>query len=328
MQFSLDFPFAHGSPVGSAVFRSTPTDFVVDEHLGFEPEGQGEHAYLHVLKRGANTEWLAEQLARFAGVKVSDVGYSGLKDRHAETSQWFSVYLPGRDGPDWTSLTEHIDADLQLLGVSRGQRKLRRGQHLFNRFCIRLREVETVDEQLQLRLRAIKQQGVPNYFGEQRFGREGNNLALADDWLSGGRPIRARAQKNRAMSAARSYLFNLVVAARVRAGSWATPLPGDVLASEQVPTAPLWGRGRSASLEAAAEVERAALGDWAAWLDGLEHCGLSQERRSMVLLPANLQWSLHERTLELRFDLPPGQFATSVMREIFVLQNVSQSGSS
>ncbi len=324
MMFDLDFPYAHGGPLSSARFRTTPEDFIVDEQLGFEPEAAGEHVYLHIRKRGTNTEWLAAQIARFAGASPRDVGYCGLKDRHAVTSQWFSVYLPKTPEPDWDGLTGAVDEGVELLNVSRGVRKLRRGQHACNRFRILVRQVQGDQPALEQRLQVIQHQGVPNYYGEQRFGHQGQNLALAQSWLVDGRPIRARAQKSRAMSSARSYLFNRVLAERVNARVWNQTVPGDVLSDAGLPTAPLWGRGRSQAQDAAAQLETNALKGMSGWMNGLEHCGLKQERRALVLKPANMSWRGADDWLELAFDLPPGQFATALLRELFVLENASQ----
>src|SRR5690625_4386275 len=143
--FSLDFPYAYGAPQASAQFRVEPEDFRVDEVLGFEPSGQGEHWLLHIRKRGENTAWVAEQLARLAGVSERDVGYCGRKDRQAVTSQWFSVYLPRQTLPDWQALNSE---SVQILASGRHERKLSRGGHAANRFVIRLRLHSSVRETL------------------------------------------------------------------------------------------------------------------------------------------------------------------------------------
>lgn len=319
MDFLVDVPRAHGGPLAKADFRSADEDFVVDEDLGFAPEGDGEHQYVQLVKRGENTQWVAKHLARFAGVKEMDVGYCGLKDRRAVTSQWFSVYMPKRELLDWSELNGSEQLNVHVLQFSQGHKKLRRGQHQSNRFIIRLRNVVVADPtQLDSLLQGIAEQGVPNYFGEQRFGRDGNNLVAASRWLDGGERIQKCGPKHMLMSAARSYLFNLVLAERVRQRCWQQSISGDVLDAQGLPTAPLWGRGRSATTEQALAIEAATLEPLAAWADGLEHCGLQQERRSMVLQPQDLSWqyAAQEAQLTLEFALPPGQYATSVLREI------------
>jgi len=322
MSYSLDFPHALGAPTATAVLRQTVQDFQVDENLGFEPSGSGEHVFLHIRKRGENTQWLAGQIARFAGVDKRDVGFSGLKDRWAETTQWFSVYLPKGPEPDWQNLASETGADMELLAVSRHQQKLRRGEHASNRFVICLVEFQA-EPDLPQRLAAIAKQGVPNYFGEQRFGRDGNNLVLAAEWLEQGKRIKARNLRGMVMSAARSWLFNQVLARRVEAGNWNRVIEGDALSEAGQPSGPLWGRGRSAAQGEAGELERNTLETWDVWTNGLEHCGLNQERRSLVLLPEDFEWRLDEASLTVSFALPPGQFATAVLREIARLRTES-----
>ncbi|MEJ2442227.1 MAG: tRNA pseudouridine(13) synthase TruD [Exilibacterium sp.] len=359
--FSLEFPYVLGAPSSVALFRTQLDDFQVDEQIDSEPSGEGEHVFLHLRKKGENTDWLARQIARLAGVKPMDVGYCGLKDRRGVCSQWFSVYLPGPassiEPPRWQTLnSETVD----VLAVSRHQRKLRRGGHRANRFSIRLRKfssevstpvsvtdpttvstVSTVStasttasttapttapttqltlfEEVEKRLLAIKRRGVPNYFGEQRFGHGGNNLTLADRYLSGAEPIRDRHRRGLAVSAARAYLFNLVLAERVRQGIWNRSVEGDVVlhdASQELPAGPLWGRGRSAAAAASLDLENAVLSKWSHWREALEHKGLKQERRSLVLMPQELQWNWEGGDLWLTFSLPPGCFATAVLREV------------
>lgn len=315
MSYSLDFAHVLSAPAATAVFRQTVSDFKVTENLGFEPSGAGEHVFLHIRKRGENTQWLAVQIARFAGVDKRDVGFSGMKDRWAETTQWFSVYLPKGPEPDWQGFAAETEADMDLLAVARHHQKLRRGEHASNLFTIRLTELKAADD-LEQRLAVIAEQGVPNYFGEQRFGWQGNNLNLAAEWLEQGKRIKSRNLRGMVMSAARSWLFNLVLARRVEAGNWRQHVEGDTADSAGFPTGPLWGRGRSTVQGEAAGLEESVLAPWQTWTNGLEHCGLNQERRGLVLQPEGFSWQLDADLLELNFSLPPGQFATAVLREI------------
>ncbi len=317
-EFSLEFPRAYGALTATANFRAQPEDFQVDEELGYVPSGSGEHVFLHVCKRGENTAWVAGKIAELAGVNVTDVGYCGRKDRHAVTAQWFSVYLPKAPEPDWTLLnTESI----QLLSVSRHQTKLRRGEHQQNNFVIRLREVQTDDRSiLQQKIDSVFTQGVPNYFGEQRFGLGGNNLQEAEAILVDGKRYRDKQKRGLMLSAARSYLFNQVLAARVLAKNWANQIEGEINPS---PSGPLWGRGRPLVSGALLELEQNALADWAAWCDGLEHAGLSQERRALQLMPRNARSVWEGDDLILYFSLDAGEFATAILHEFAVLQSQS-----
>lgn len=319
--FSLDWAYAYGKPQVTGLFRQSPEDFQVVESLGFELAGQGEHVYLHLEKRGENTDWVARQIARLAGVQNHDVSYAGMKDRHAVTSQWFSVYFPKGNEPDWRELASE---SVRLLAVTRHTQKLRRGAHQSNHFCIRLHQLEGDLASLPERLEQVTAGGVPNYFGLQRFGHNGNNLHEANRLLVEGTRIANRHKRGMMMSAARSYLFNQVLSARIQDGSWNNQLEGDVASADGFGTGPLWGRGRPLVSGACAELETRVLQDLAAWCDGLEHVGLSQERRSLMLTPVGFDSHLNGSTLEVRFSLPPGTYATSVLREISQLQELKE----
>ncbi|TNE76812.1 MAG: tRNA pseudouridine(13) synthase TruD [Gammaproteobacteria bacterium] len=325
-QFSLDFPYALGKPPALAGFREQLEDFQVIEELGFELSGEGEHLSLYVQKKDQNTRWVAGLLADALGVDEMAVGYCGLKDRRAVTRQWFSVHLP--DAGD-LSIPDVPGCD--ILAVSRHHKKLRRGMHSGNHFVIRLRDVQGDPVELETRLKDINSKGVPNYFGEQRFGRDAGNLPEADQLMQArsAQGNRRRKKTGKAaskdglyLSAARSYLFNLVLAERVRLGSWQVTLEGEV-----EPGGPLWGRGRSQVPEGVGQLESRVLEPWGDWCHGLEFSGLSQERRSLVLLPKTFSWrwlqgaELNVRDLELSFFLPSGCFATSLLREVAQLQH-------
>lgn len=329
-----ELPYAHGVPPLSGRLRTEHADFEVEEELGFEPSGQGEHAFLLVEKIGANTEWVARQLAAAVGVAPVAVGYAGLKDRHARTRQVFTVQLPGRADPEWSALAI---PGVTVLSATRHDRKLKRGAHRGNRFRIRLRELRGDRAVAEVRLATIRARGVPNYFGEQRFGREHGNLALAQAMFAGRRL--PREQRGFALSAARSALFNAVLAARVANASWDRGLDGEVwmLAGSNAifgpephsdelvdraaafdidPTGPLWGAGELRSSGDARELELAAVEALAPLARGLEREGLSQQRRALRLQAADLRqtWESDDR-LVLDFRLPAGAFATTVLRE-------------
>ncbi|MEZ5528551.1 MAG: tRNA pseudouridine(13) synthase TruD [Porticoccaceae bacterium] len=328
-QFSLDFPHAYGIPAASALFRQQLEDFQVTEQLGFVPSGEGEHLYLWVEKRGQNTRWVAGQLADAFSVDEVAVGYCGLKDRQAITRQWFSVHLPGAGLPPISELP--VIPGVSVLSVSRHPKKLRRGMHSGNGFVICLRQIDAGSQQMiEERLAAIAQGGVPNYFGEQRFGRDGGNLPAAEQLFieretrnrdrRSGRSRRPAEQGGIYLSAARSYLFNLVLAERVRQGSWYIALDG-----ETEPSGPLWGRGRSRAQGEVLTLEEQVLANWQDWCHGLEFSGLSQERRSLVMKPDNFSWCWGDGgdehpDLSLSFSLPPGCFATALLREVAKLQ--------
>jgi tRNA pseudouridine13 synthase len=318
-EFSLDFPYAYGKPSVSGGFRHRAEDFQVDEDLDYQPEGTGEHVYLQIRKRGENTAWVAEHIARLAGVNVNDVGYCGRKDRHAVTTQWFSVYLPKSIEPDWQLLNSDT---VNVLFVGRHTHKLRRGEHLQNRFVIRLRDLHVDNlSAFEQRLHTIAKQGVPNYFGEQRFGYGGNNLLHAHQLLVDGKAIRDKQKRGLMISAARSYLFNQVLAERVRRGNWLTALPGEPCPG---PSGPLWGRGRLTSGDQTLAIEENVLAAWTPWCHGLEHVGLQQERRILALGARDFSWHWldtdSKRDLVVSFALDSGEFATAILREAMILR--------
>jgi tRNA pseudouridine13 synthase len=292
--------------------RDRPEDFAVDEQLGFQPTGEGEHLFLRIEKRGLNTIAVAGALAQAAGVGPAAVGYAGLKDRHAVTRQWFSVTTP------LCQLELPADLEATVLTQTRHARKLRRGQIARNEFDIRLRGVQGAADEIEARLVVLRNDGAPNYFGTQRFGRNGSNLEAAWNWLSH-RPRRRLSAFKRGLyiSAARSLLFNAVLAERVRRGNWNVVIEGDVL-DQGRPTGPLWGRGRSAAGDASAALEAEALASYEAWLEPLEHIGLTQQRRALVALPSDMtwHWEQDQNALRLEFALSSGSYATSVLDEL------------
>jgi tRNA pseudouridine13 synthase len=338
-------PRAHGDAVLAARIRCTPEDFRVEELDSFAASGSGEHLLLKVEKRGMNTAFVAGLLARWAGVRPVAVGHAGLKDRHAVAVQRFSVQLPGRDAPDPAAL-EAMAAGagsghrLRVISMERHARKLPRGALAGNRFDLMLRGVEGDRSAIDARLQEIAARGMPNYFGQQRFGHGGGNIAAALA-MFGGRRFR-REQRGMLLSAARAEMFNRVLAARVADRNWDTGLDGEVwmldgsrslfgpephaaalaerAASFDIhPTGPLWGRGGLPVADRALEFETGALeGEVAARLRaGLEAAGMRQERRALRVRPGDVEWDWVDATnLRLRFALPPGSYATALLAEL------------
>ena len=311
---------AHGAPLFTATLRSVPDDFRVTEILDWPFSSDGEHDYLLIEKTGANTEWVARQLARHAGVPAREVGYAGLKDRHAVTTQWFSV--PRWNAPDWSGAA--IDG-VRVLDAARHRKKLRRGAHGGNAFRIVLRSASLGDQAAPLaqRIERIREQGVPNYFGEQRFGRQGSNLALVDDWAAGKRL--PRQQRSLAISAARSFLFNELLDARVRDDTWHRLLPGDTANLDRtgsifdVPVVDPELERRCAEMDvhpagtlAGAESE---LGP-GPWRKALDKARVEPGTRSLRLRVGDLRHEILKNEAVLEFSLGRGAFATAVLREL------------
>jgi tRNA pseudouridine13 synthase len=307
---ALSLPHAYALLHVDGVVRGCPEDFIVEERAVHAVDDGGEHLLLSVEKRGVNSQHVADELARLFDVAPVDVSYAGMKDRNAVTRQWFSVRTPrscanGDGGAGW-----------RILESQRARQKLRRGDLTGNTFTIRIRELRADPIALTERLELLRDEGVPNYFGEQRFGHDGANVERARAWINHRPRAQVSAfQKGLHLSTARALLFNAVLAHRVAGGTWRTLVDGDV-ADGDAPTGPLWGRGRRACSGCAAALEDRALAAYVDWLSPMEHVGLSQERRSLVARPANLQWTLADTTLELNFGLTKGQYATVVLREI------------
>ncbi len=338
-------PHALGVLGAQARLRVLPEDFKVDEALGFAPDDEGQHVLLRIRKCGMNTAWLARLLAQAAAVPGHAVSYAGRKDRHAVTIQWFSVDLAGKHEPDWNVHIQALsEGAAEVLAVHRHRRKLRPGTLIGNHFVLRLRDVQGDREALALRLAQIQQYGVPNYFGEQRFGHQDNNLREAAELFAGKR-IRDRARRALLWSAARSYLFNQVLAARIAEGSWNQAEPGDVLqwdgsgswfvlreseianldkqlaAQELHPTGPLWGQGPLPSQRRIAQLEWDVLQRHTTFCQGLQAARLEQDRRSLRLIPRKLEWRWLEQDLELGFFLNSGGYATTVLRELLLIED-------
>ncbi len=321
--FSLNFAYAHAfaDNLQSGQIKTTNADFQVTENLQTAFTGEGEHTYLWIEKDGENTHWLAKQLAEFAGVKPEAIGFSGLKDRNAITWQWFSVHLPKNPAINWQAFNS---PSWNILRVERHRQKLRRGDHQSNDFKIRIRfNNTTIDKTpIETLITTASEQGVPNYFGPQRFGRNGANLDLAQEWFVNGKKIKNRRERGLVLSAARSYLFNELLSQRVQKGVWRCPVEGDVLI-DQLPSGPLWGRGRLATQAIALQYEQALNERFDQWCLQLEHQGLAQERRPLVLMPENFDWQWLDGDLQLQFTLATGQYATTLLREIIVLVEAS-----
>ena len=303
-----DWARALGGPLFAGRIRAVPEDFAVAEDLTVVFSGDGEHDWLLVEKTGANTHWAAGKLARHAGVLARDVGYAGLKDRHAVTTQWFSVRRPS-GGTDWNA----FDAPgVRILEQARHARKLKRGAHRGNRFRIALRAsgVGALATDIDDRLALIERGGVPNYFGEQRFGRDSANVALGEAVLAGRRVPRHK--RSIGLSALRSLRFNEALQKRVEDGTWNVLTSGDV--------ANLDGTG---SIFAVDEVtpdleQRCAEMDIhpCGTLPELPAARVAAAKRPLRLRVRDLQWQIEDDALWLEFSLGRGSYATAVLREL------------
>ncbi|RLA29233.1 MAG: tRNA pseudouridine(13) synthase TruD, partial [Gammaproteobacteria bacterium] len=320
-------PRVMGRPSTSGVIRHQPADFIVRESLAFELTGAGEHLYLLVRKTGQNTRWVAKQLARALDLPFRAVGFAGMKDRHAITEQWFSLYLPGREDPP---LDLFAIEGVEILEHRRHSGKLRIGALSGNRFQLVVRELSGDLDELEQRLTLLRDGSVPNYFGAQRFGRGGGNLDLFGDLEQ---PAKlGRESRSFALSALRSALFNNYLAQRIEEGYVLTPLPGEIVfcAAEQgyrhepdvrgdgqlLHTAGLlWGAGESRATDLAHDHEQAFFSQYPAATRLLANHDLRMMRRLLMIRAAELEWQLDEQSLSVSFSLARGQYATAILRE-------------
>ncbi len=333
-QWRLDWPTSSGKRDGGGVLKSVAEDFRVDEVFDPGEEQGGEHLYLRLEKTGDNTEYVARQLARLADCRPFDVGFCGLKDRNAVTRQWFSLYRPGMADEDEALMTR-IAESWKLLGHQRMPRKLRRGEHTGNDFDIVLRDVRGDRDAIDSALARVASQGCPNYFGPQRFGHSGANLdhAINMDPSAPLTPKRKSGKKSRGrrsgsgsadvknvlyFSAARSWLFNEVLAHRVEAGNWTEQIPGEPAADV---TGPMWGDGGTLAELAQGELERRVVAGHPEVERVFSQTRMKPERRNLVLIPEFLRWSwLDDSALELQFRLEPGQYATTLLNDVFEIE--------
>ncbi len=341
------FAKVNNNSILSGSVRNQHSDFIVDEIQSFAPMGEGEHVWLKIQKAGENTDWVAKCLAKIANVPRRDVGYAGKKDRHAVTTQWFSVHLPGKKASDWQkSLPETIT----VLEQKRHNKKLKMGALQGNCFEITISDFVGSEEQLSFVLNTIAKQGVPNYYGEQRFGfwnedkQRGNNVVKAEQWFSQAYKIKDRNKRGLYLSAARSWVFNHILSSRVIAENWNKAITGDVfildgsqscfkeditqqivdrIASHDIhPSGALWGRGQLLSDSDVAELEEIVRDKNTILCEGLEKQGLKQERRSLRLLVDDISYKfIDKETVSISFSLPSGAYATSVLSEIGAFTN-------
>lgn len=330
----------------AVTIRTSPEDFVVDEIPAYEPVGKGEHLYVRFRKRGLTTLDAVALLAERLGVAARDAGTAGLKDRHAVTTQQASFPFPiKRELPTAEQLSS-ADGSLVALSIARHDNKLKTGHLRGNRFRLVLRDVAQADRAgLLATFARIGREGLPNWFGEQRFGRAGDNVEVALSWMRGeSRPPRDPKVKRLQYSAVQSALFHRVLERRVEAGTWLRALPGDVLqktesgglftchdpsvdqprldAREVVTTGPMFGEkmraaeGEALALELAAlaesGVDPALFATWSRLGEGT--------RRPLALFPEGLTARGPAEgedpcSMVLDFVLPKGAYATSVLAE-------------
>jgi tRNA pseudouridine13 synthase len=324
-------------PAAGGVLRRAPEDFVVDEVPAYLPCGEGEHLYLHVRKRGLSTPELARQLARALGVGEHEVSWAGLKDRHAVTTQWLSLPAKKAEG----ALAGLQLPGMELLEAKRHGNKLKNGHLRGNRFTLWLRDVSDAGA-ARAAFEQLVAVGVPNYFGEQRFGLKDDNAEAGRLLLKGERlPRRPSAfERKLFLSAYQSQLFNRLAAARVQAGTLGQALAGDVLrktdtgglfvceapevdqpratAREVSAAGPLFGPKMPRAAGAVAEAEEAVLAAEGMTLEDFRRGRDETEggRRPYRVFLGEPTIEQEGSAVRLAFSLPRGSYATVVVREL------------
>lgn len=325
-------------PKQTALLKAECADFVVKEQLGYDMSGDGEFVAVKVRKTDCNTLFVGEQLAKFAGISARNMSYAGLKDRKAVSEQWFSLQMPGQPTPDFSQFSLE---GVEILEVTRHQRKIRIGSLQGNHFEILLRNAEETDE-LKVRLDFLAKNGFPNYFTEQRFGRDGNNLTQALRWANGEIKVKDRHKRSFYLSAARSEIFNLIVSKRMELDLAQQILLGDVLQlngshswflvdeSEDLAqlqqrlaqqdvllTAPLIGEEE----KSAVDFEHEIFAQHQALFALMRQERMKAARRPILMQPQQFQWKFEPNGLRLQFDLPAGSYATALIRELVNVEN-------
>lgn len=324
----------------TADLRTFSSDFKVNELLNFEPSGEGEHLFLQIKKIDTNTDWIIRQLQKAFSLTSREVGYAGKKDRHSISTQWFSLHLPGKE----VDISEFGCEQYKIIKAVRHNKKLRVGSLKENKFEITLRHVSAeIDKNT---IQKIAEHGVPNYFGRQRFGFEFGNLLKAEELLNQRIRIKNRNKRGMVISSARSLIFNCCLALRINDNSWIQPVSGDCMMlngtqsyftlNELAPEDSLRieqgdlhicgllvGKEPSETQLLAKEKEELIFQQYNQWINGLQKLGLSSSRRAYRCIPKNFTVEQNEQVAVFKFSLGKGCFATSVIRELVDITDLS-----
>ena len=333
--------YPYGDAPVAACYKSFPEDFEVEEMLGFEPTGEGEHLFIWVEKTGLSTPELITRIANDHAVNAAHISHSGLKDKHAVTRQWLSLHLPGQDSP----IADSQGDGYRVLRQVRHLKKLRPGSHKANRFRLRLRQVRDFGESTRQQIEAVRNAGFANYFGEQRFGRQQDNVMRALQELDKRRLSRTR--RGLLVSALRSHLFNQILRRRIELDCWVTPLPGDVfmlrgshsIFSDDLDAdfleryrqldisscASLYGSGATMLTAEPLAIEQEIFAQHPEIVACLERQRSQLQMRPLRALTEDLDYSYDPRAgiLELELSLPAGSYVTSLLAHFLQARDAS-----
>ena len=349
-----DLSYVESRPKVSGDIKVDFGDFRVKEDLGFTPTRDGEHVFVQVTKKGLTTIDVARKISEVAGHKLSEIGYSGMKDKNGECTQWFSFPFSS----DFIRTLNSIEnPDLRIITSHRNQTKLKIGSHKCNDFDITIRNCVGNRNDFESRLKATEKHGVPNYFGMQRFGYKFQNIAAVYDLMATEIESEFSSDKQKGkkigfnergilISSARAYLFNQVLSSRLKLKNWSMYLPGDVLNLNGTESyfvlgqhdqehnvqnridifdihisGPLAGfidsKDRYVTRLKAADIEERSFQKYQTLLKGLNKLKIPASRRPLRFRPESLQWSWKDKkTLNICFSLRKGCYATSLIREV------------
>lgn len=325
-----------GLPAIPGRLRVELDDFVVDEIPAYEPSGEGEHLFVRFRKRDLTTPEAVRRMANALGVEPGTSGWAGMKDRHAVTTQWASFQGASSEAAAALELE-----GIEILEAVAHRHKLRTGHLRGNRFVLRVRDAGPYLGEARQVLDRLVESGLPNYFGEQRFGRGGENLPRARQWLvEGGRAPRRKLERKLLVSVLQSWLFNEALADRLRDGLFDRPAAGDLLRKEETgglfttddldeaarrmadweisATGPMFGPRMRWPEGEAREREAALLERMGVENDHIARFGRAGEgtRRPYRVRPGRVEVESEGDALRVGFDLPSGSYATAVMREV------------
>jgi len=338
IDFTLPYVTSDITGIGGRI-KETPEDFVVSEIPVYEPEGTGEHLFIQLTKQGITTRDVQKALSRIYQTPRGDVNYAGIKDKHAVTTQFFSVWL--KDGQDKDlayQLEEELPVTINKLTYHR--RKIKSGHLLGNQFSIRIRHpdlpVDEAAEKSRAIARVIRTKGLPNFYGSQRFGMEGDNAQKGLEILLGKRKEKNKWLRRFLTSSYQSYLFNYYLFRRIQQGLYQTILEGDIAKKQQTGgifvvedreaeqqrfdnqeicyTGPVYGKKMTPAQSESGRLEEQILQEQQMDMQKLREARLTGTRRQGILIP---EIEVEEETdaLRLHFSLPKGAFATIVIRE-------------
>lgn len=322
--------------LASAIFKREPDDFQVQELLGFEPDGEGEHLFVLIRRRGMTTAEVVRRLAQIAKVPQRHISFSGTKDKHALVEQWFSIWLPGKT----VDAQQFNVSPLAVITSGRHRKKLKRGTHKYNCFSILLRAIDGDKTAIEEQLSHIQTHGFENRFGYQRFGIDNSNLRRADSCTDIG--SLGRQERSFLLSAIRAKLFNDVLDKRLhlfgdlnlRVGDIAmfsdsnsqflvNELTPDIEARQQagdiVASGPLWGAGGSAGLGESAQLENSVAKANSHYCLLLDQARMASDRRPLKVYARAFTWQWQGDSLRLQFELPKSAYATTLLAGVFSL---------